>query len=557
MSGGDEAVVGRLLSLFRIGKTGDLTDRQLLERFSEGQREEVERAFATIVDRHGPLVLRVCRGVLADVHEVEDAFQATFLILVKKARSPWVGESLAPWLYRVAYRAACCARHETVRRRQRERSTAELDAAAPTDPGSAYDHEETQILHEEINRLPDRYRMPVVLCDLEGYTHEQAAKRLEWPVGTVKSRQTRGRERLRRRLTCRGLAPSAVLVRAASTRERASPVVPRALAGLTIRNSLQWMPRAGLCGTVPARVVTLTQGVLKTMFLARLKMTLVTAALIGTVSTGVGVLAYSGARDDPRKPVPVQAPKPAVRPIRDLLNDAAKVVQSSQDPASRAYTLAEITKAQARAGDREGALTSARQAAAAALQLEPYARCAALIAIAWARNAAGDNKGALDVLRLAIKSAEALGKDDWREIGLLRWIATSQFDFGDRDAAMGTTGKMSEIALSRPDRGGNRVAYLSDVVLAQTYIGDFEGAFRNDRSRQGRRPVLPGAALGCDGRKRGCRVCGLLPAPQDARPRGPQAAAAGSRASHRARRVLRLRRGEAVRDPGCRDGKAG
>jgi len=161
-----------------------------------------------------------------------------------------------------------------------------------------------------------------------------------------------------------------------------------------------------------------------------------------------------------------------------VLAEAAKVVQSSQDPASRAYTLATITKAQAWAGDREGAFTSARQAAAAALQLDPYTQCSALIEIAWARSVAGDREGALNVLRLAMKSAEALGKDDWRELGLLRWIATSRFDLGDRHAAMATTGKMSEIALAKPDQGSNRAAYLSDVVLAQTYVGEFDGAFR-------------------------------------------------------------------------------
>ena len=166
-------------------------------------------AFAALVERHGPMVLRVCRHS-ADPNDVEDAFQATFLILVKKARSLWVRESLGPWLHRVAHRVATRARFSAARLREHERRTA---ATRPTLVCERGDWDELlSLLHEEIDRLPERYRVPVVLCDLQGLTHEKAARHLGWPVGTVKSRLARGRELLRGRLSRRGLGLPAGLM---------------------------------------------------------------------------------------------------------------------------------------------------------------------------------------------------------------------------------------------------------------------------------------------------------------------------------------------------------
>ncbi len=214
------------------------------------------------------------------------------------------------------------------------------------------------------------------------------------------------------------------------------------------------------------------------MFLARLKVVLVAAIFLGTVCTGVGVLTGSGADDHPRdqEPAAVQTRKPPVRPTRDVLREAAKVVQSSPDPASRAYTLAEFTKAQARAGDKDGALTSARQAAAAALQLAPGARGSALVAIAWARAEAGDRTGALNVLRLAMKSAEALKKDEGSLYFLLGQISRSQFDLGDRKSALATIQKMSDFALAIVESGNNRVGPLGDLVRSLAYVGEYDRA---------------------------------------------------------------------------------
>src|SRR5262249_15369119 len=158
-----------------------------------------------LVERHGPMVLRVCRGVLDDPHDREDAFQATFLVLLKKARALWVKDSLGPWLHQVAYRTASCARMAASCRRRHERRAAAVLKERHVDGGN----ELGRLLHEEIERLPERYRSPIVLCDLEGCSHEQAARHLGWPIGTVKSRQARGREQLRKRLRGRGLTPEA------------------------------------------------------------------------------------------------------------------------------------------------------------------------------------------------------------------------------------------------------------------------------------------------------------------------------------------------------------
>ena len=141
------------------------------------------------------MVLRVCRHALGDPNDAEDAFQATFLVLVRKARSLWVRDSLGPWLHRVAHRVATRARLSAARRREHERRAA---AARPTLAVERGDWDElVALLHEEIDRLPERCRVPVVLCDLQGLTHEQAARHLGWPVGTVKSR-------LARRASCCG-----------------------------------------------------------------------------------------------------------------------------------------------------------------------------------------------------------------------------------------------------------------------------------------------------------------------------------------------------------------
>ena len=208
MAARDGAIVDSFQRLFGEGTVVALDESQLLDRFlSLGD----ESAFEAILRRHGPMVLGVCRHVLDDYHDVEDAFQATFLILVKKAHSIRDRDVLGTWLYGVARRVAVRAQTKARRRQLRERTGSEhLEASAHVrDPMES--KEVQRLVHDELERLPYRYRTPLVLCDLEGQTHEDAAAQLCCPVGTIKSRLSRGRERFRERLARRGLSSPLLL----------------------------------------------------------------------------------------------------------------------------------------------------------------------------------------------------------------------------------------------------------------------------------------------------------------------------------------------------------
>ena len=205
------------------------TDSQLLDCFV---KERDSAAFRSLVDRHGPAVLQVCRGVLHDPHAAEDAFQATFLVLVRKAPSIKDPELLGGWLRGVAYRTALRARSHAARRRVIERTRADM---SPT----AHFHDELapelrQMIREELDRLPDSYRQALTLCYMEGLTHQEAASRLGWPVGTVKVRLLRGRRLLRERLDRRGASLGSALLLLLLNPDRA-PAVPQPLQESTVR----------------------------------------------------------------------------------------------------------------------------------------------------------------------------------------------------------------------------------------------------------------------------------------------------------------------------------
>ncbi|WP_237722735.1 sigma-70 family RNA polymerase sigma factor [Singulisphaera acidiphila] len=265
-----------------------MTDGQLLERFAAAQGEAAELAFEVLVERHGPMVLRVCRGVLADSHEAQDAFQATFLVLVGKARTLWVRDSIGPWLHQVAYRTAACARSAAARRRRHEQAAAERTKESQVETQD----ELGPVLHEEIARLPDRFRAPLVLCDLEGGTYEQAARHLGWPVGIVKSRLSRGRDRLRDRLLRRGIAPCAWPLAPGLRLDDAKALVSPTLVQSTIRGISQFVTSRTVLRESAA---ILTLEVLRTMTIIRsLKTAAVLLALAATTS-GVDLLAQKEA----------------------------------------------------------------------------------------------------------------------------------------------------------------------------------------------------------------------------------------------------------------------
>ena len=202
-------------TLFQAGSLCGLTDRQLLDRFvaraGHGDEADAEAAFEVLVKRHGPMVRRLCRSLLNDHHDADDAFQATFLVLARRAASIRDREAVASWLYGVAGRVAARARAEARRRRLLERIVAEQARheaiREPEDP-----RELMPELYEEVARLPERYRAPIVLCYLEGQSHEEAARILRCRLRTLQTRLQRGKAKLRLRLVRRGLAPGTGLL---------------------------------------------------------------------------------------------------------------------------------------------------------------------------------------------------------------------------------------------------------------------------------------------------------------------------------------------------------
>jgi RNA polymerase sigma factor (sigma-70 family) len=290
MDEGRGDVLGPLHTLLGVGSFAGWTDWQLLERFAQDRDEVGERAFAVLIERYGAAVLRVCRGVLGDPHEADDAFQATFLVLARRARSIRDRDAVGRWLMGVAYRVAGCARAAALRRRAHERKAAEGAAVSvePEEPGDW-----VPLLREEVGRLPMKFRTPLMLCYLEGLTQEEVARRLGWPIGTVRSRVARGRERLRSRLVFRGVAPSAAAMAVGSVWEAGAVTMPVALMQLTVRAA---MGRTALVGAVSTTVATLTGEVIRTMFWTKLKMN-AAVMMVGLLVAGAGIVAgQSGAR---------------------------------------------------------------------------------------------------------------------------------------------------------------------------------------------------------------------------------------------------------------------
>jgi RNA polymerase sigma factor (sigma-70 family) len=262
-------------ALSSAGMTGDPSDGQLLRLFKERRDRSSEAAFATMMERHGPMVLRVCHQILGDSDDALDAFQATFLVLVRKADSVRNRDSVASWLHGVARRVALRARADAARRREHERRRAAMAAASVRD--TAEDRPE---IHDEIARLPEKYREPVVLCYLEGMSVEVAAQRLGCPEGTVLSRLARARDRLRLGLTRRGLALPAVFL-AAESAPRSAAALPAALLETTAQAAMRFAVGEGVAS---AAAVALAKATLRATLMTKLTL----AASVMTVGVAVG-----------------------------------------------------------------------------------------------------------------------------------------------------------------------------------------------------------------------------------------------------------------------------
>ncbi len=295
-------VLRQIDQLFGAGTVAGLSDAQLLGRFRT-QRDDV--AFVALVARHGPMVLAVCRGVLRDEHAAEDAFQATFLILVRKASVLWVGESLGGWLHRVAHRVALQSHADAVRRRARERRAGEAAALRATPVGP--EDELRVLIRAEIDRLPDRLRLPVVLCDLEGLTRDQAAERLCWSEGAVRGRLARARALLRQRLTRRGVMLPTTAVATSLACEASAAAIPEILLAATARAAVGQ-------GAATAAATVLTAQVIRALFLGRLKMAAVVALTAGAIAWASALLLAPGTGPDPPAASKVKSPAAAPPP---------------------------------------------------------------------------------------------------------------------------------------------------------------------------------------------------------------------------------------------------
>jgi RNA polymerase sigma factor (sigma-70 family) len=319
--------VGRL---FGAGVSGGLTDAQLLERFttrcaaSVDARGDAESAFEVLVARHGPMVLGVCRRALTDPNEVEDAFQATFLVLVRRAKSVRVDDSLGRWLHGVACRVAAKDRS-----RSRRVLPGNIDCAVEPE-ASALASDRSGLfaaLDEEVRRLPEKYRAPVVLCHLEGLSHAEAADRLRWPVGTVSGRLSRARALLKDRLVRRGHSRTAGALGTLLAPGAARAAVPECLVAATARAAIGFATTGKLGGGVASTsAVLLMNEVLRAAVAFKLKVgaaVLVAVASTAVVVPGVVAGARSGSSgSEPASPPVVVARADAGKPVHHRSADA-------------------------------------------------------------------------------------------------------------------------------------------------------------------------------------------------------------------------------------------
>jgi RNA polymerase sigma factor (sigma-70 family) len=300
--------------IFNEGSLTGLSEGQLLARFAVGD----EGAFEALVTRHGPMVRGVCRRLLYEPRDVEDAFQATFLVLLRRAGGLRDAEGLAPWLHGVAYRVAARIRARVARRPGEESRGARPEAVESTS-----DLERTELrtlIDEEIRRLPEKYRRPVVLCYLEGRTHEEAARRLRCSAGSVRGRLDRARQKLKDRLVRRGVAPAAGLTALAAGGDSASAAVPAPLIAGTIATLARAATATAVSGTDSASALELADGVFRAMIVAKVKLaaSFLAAAAIFLAVGAAWLLTFGGslAREGRESPAPVasRGDGPAGRP---------------------------------------------------------------------------------------------------------------------------------------------------------------------------------------------------------------------------------------------------
>jgi RNA polymerase sigma factor (sigma-70 family) len=276
-------VVQHLRRVVLLRDGGGLTDGELLDRFLTSRDEA---AFAALVRRHGPMVMGVCRRVLGNSHDAEDAFQSTFVVLVRRAAAVVPRDLVGNWLHGVAYRTSLEARATRARRQSKENRVAPRDET-PNVLDELVRREQLQLLDEELTRLPERYRVPVVLCDLGGKTHQEAARLLDCPEATLSTRLRRARQLLARRLANRGVVGAGAMLTALLSDGAAQAGVPAPLVAATIHAATAvTADHARSLLAVARHIETLTKGGWRTMSLHCCKTLIVIVALVCLVGSG-------------------------------------------------------------------------------------------------------------------------------------------------------------------------------------------------------------------------------------------------------------------------------
>ena len=465
MAEGVRGVVANYLQvLFTHGAAGDHADGQLLGRFAD---DHDHRAFELLVARHGPMVLRVCRAVLADPHDVEDAFQAVFLVLARRASSVRSRDSVASWLFGVASRVSARAKVDAARRRKHERLAAESRSGVMT----TATEEPTPLLMEELDRLPGRYREALVLCYLEGQSCDDAANQLRRPVGTVKSQLARGRKLLQQRLIRRDVAVPIGLT-AAGIASEAVASVPANL----MRNTVSCSSRHIAGASMPvASALALAEGVLKSMISHKIGYVLLLGGSLAVVS--LVVVKGRSAERPPEQPARAaeQAqeqpmPDPPVVAFRGTLGNV------DADPYLMTFALIGLARSQDNAGDHEATLVTFRLAAQVAEKVpNEHLRRLAIMRTAVARGKIGDAGPARATLERFAREARGLGGE--ARYDLMSMVIDFQFNAGFQDAARANLkaelAYVDAIADERIRDGG-----IYRLLYNQVHLGDFDGAIR-------------------------------------------------------------------------------
>ena len=400
----------------------EAADSQLLQRFVVNRDEA---AFATLVKRYGALVYSVCRRVLQQDQDAEDALQAAFLILARRAGSIHKRQSLASWLHGVAFRTALSARKSIMRRRKHEEKAQSTPTQSPV--AEAALRELQTLLDEEVHRLPDRLRAPFVLCCWEGRSRADTAAELGWKEGTVCSRVAEARERLRHRLAKRGVTLTAALSACTLGVQESAAAIPllAAVSKAAVEFSL-----GRAAASLPIHVVSLTEGVLSTMSTATMKlvMTVCTATLL--IGSGIGGIVYGTSYPEQQIIIPpaVQAaPKPdgervEKTPLKadDILSEAASTIRLLKDSDfNRIKVLQQIAVAQSGFGYKEAAKRVFEEVIdvlnnCSVTATDPVPKAFALADLARAQFKSGDEAGAKRTFEEGIKLVQGVADQDAR-----------------------------------------------------------------------------------------------------------------------------------------------